>query len=116
MFHRRISLTSVLLQLLGSGWNIKGFRLELIHISLIEDIRSSLTHLHGFQLFFCLYQKDKSYDSKVNFRQASNHCKRVLQAAKLAYATKLLPRNLAPVTFGKLLIVFSTKVNLLYLL
>ena len=28
----------------------------------------------------------------------------------------LLPRNLAVVTFGKLLIVFSTKVNLLYLL
>ena len=28
----------------------------------------------------------------------------------------LLPRNLALVTFGKLLIVFSTKVNLLYLL
>ena len=71
--------------------------------------------VHG-NPFFCLYQKDKSYDSKVNFRQASNHCKRVLQAAKLAYATKLLPRNLAPVTFGKLLIAFSTKVNLLYLL
>ena len=28
----------------------------------------------------------------------------------------LLPKNLALVTFGKLLIVFSTKVNLLYLL
>ena len=38
--------------------------------------------------FFHLYQKDKSSASKVNFRQASNHCKRVLQAAKLAYANK----------------------------
>ena len=38
--------------------------------------------------FFCLYQKDKSSDSKVKFRQASNRCKRVLEAAKLAYATK----------------------------
>ena len=38
--------------------------------------------------FFCLYQKDKSSDSKVKFRQASNHCKRVLEAAKLAYADK----------------------------
>ena len=38
--------------------------------------------------FFCLYQKDKSSDSKVKFRQASNHCKRVLEAAKLAYANK----------------------------
>ena len=36
--------------------------------------------------FFRLYQKDKSSDSKVKFRQASNHCKRVLEAAKLAYA------------------------------
>ena len=32
--------------------------------------------------------KDKSSDSKVKFRQASNHCKRVLEAAKLAYANK----------------------------
>ena len=35
-----------------------------------------------------MYQKDKSSDSKVNFRQASNRCKRVLEAAKLAYANK----------------------------
>ena len=38
--------------------------------------------------FFCLYQTEKSSDSKVKFRQASNHCKRVLEAAKLAYANK----------------------------
>ena len=38
--------------------------------------------------FFRLYQKDKSFESKVKFRQASNLCKRVLQAAKLAYANK----------------------------
>ena len=38
--------------------------------------------------FFCLYQKDKSSDSKVKFRQASNCCKRILEAAKLAYANK----------------------------
>ena len=36
--------------------------------------------------FFRLHQKDKS--SKVKFRQASNRCKRVLEAAKLAYANK----------------------------
>ena len=35
-----------------------------------------------------MYQKDKSSDSKVKFRQASNRCKRVLEAAKLAYANK----------------------------
>ena len=38
--------------------------------------------------FFHLYQKDKSSESKVKFRQASNRCKRVLEAVKLAYATK----------------------------
>ena len=35
--------------------------------------------------FFLLYQEDKSY-STVKLRQTSNHCKRVLAAAKLAYA------------------------------
>ena len=75
-----------------------GFRLELMHISLIENSRSSLIHLHGFQLlvlrpwfieitlFICT--KEKSSDSKVKFRQASNRGKRVLEAAKLAYANK----------------------------
>ena len=38
--------------------------------------------------FFCLYRREKSSDSKVKFRQASNRCKRVLEAAKLAYANK----------------------------
>ena len=38
--------------------------------------------------FFCLYQQNKTSESKAKFRQASNHCKRVLEAAKLAYATK----------------------------
>ena len=36
----------------------------------------------------CLYQQNKSFESKVKFRQASNHCKRVLEAAKLAHANK----------------------------
>ena len=38
--------------------------------------------------FFHLYQKDKYSESKVKFRQASNCCKMVLEAAKLAYANK----------------------------
>ena len=38
--------------------------------------------------FFCLYQQNKSSDSKVKFRKASNLLKRVLEAAKLAYGTK----------------------------
>ena len=76
-----------------------GFRLELMYISLIENIRSSLIHLHGSPAscaaaivdrnhFFRLYQREKCSDSKVKFRQASNHCKRVLEDGKLAYANK----------------------------
>ena len=38
--------------------------------------------------FFHLYQQNKSSESKAKFRQARNCCKRVLEAAKLAYATK----------------------------
>ena len=47
MFHGRISLNLVLLLLLVNF--VSGFRLELMYISLIESIRSSLTHFHGFQ-------------------------------------------------------------------
>ena len=36
-----------------------------------------------------MYQKDKSSDSKVKFRQASNCYKRVLEAATLAYANQI---------------------------
>ena len=67
--------------------------------------------------FFCLHQKDKSSNSKVKFRQASNRCRRVLEAATLAHANK----TKEPITSQKLgshdlLIVFSRKVNLLYFL
>ena len=64
--------------------------------------------------FFHLYQKDQSSDSKLKFRQASNCCKRILEAAKFAYANKTKVCHFL-VTFGELPIVFSTKVNLLYL-
>ena len=36
--------------------------------------------------FFCLYQQNKSSESKVKFRQAINSYKRALEAAKLLYA------------------------------
>ena len=35
-----------------------------------------------------MHQQNKYSESKVKFRQASNHCKRVLEAEKHAYATK----------------------------
>ena len=67
--------------------------------------------------FLCLHQQNKSSESKIKFRQASNHCKRVLNAAKLAYATKT-KESITSQKLGsqKLLIVLSIKVNLLYLL
>ena len=49
------------------------------------DCAAAIVHRNHF---FHLYQQNKSSESKVMFRQASNHCKRVLEAAKLAYATK----------------------------
>ena len=36
-----------------------------------------------------MYQKDKSSESEKKFRQANNCCKRVLEAAKFAYANKI---------------------------
>ena len=36
--------------------------------------------------FFCLYQQNKSSESKVKFRQAINSYKRAFEAAKLSYA------------------------------
>ena len=47
MFQGEISLNSVLLLLLVNF--LSGFRLELMYISLIQNIRSNLTHLHAFQ-------------------------------------------------------------------
>ena len=129
MFHRRISLNSVLLLLLVNF--VSGFSLELMYIPrhkyqvkphsspwFSAACAAAIVHRNHF---IRLYQQNKSSESKVKFRQASNCCKRVFEAAKLAYATKTkesisLPRNLALGTFGKLLAVFSTKVNLLYLL
>ena len=43
--------------------------------------------------FFHLHQKDESSESEAKFRWASNCCKRVLEAAKLAYAYKTKESN-----------------------
>ena len=58
--------------------------------------------------FFCLYQQNQSSESKVKFMQTSNHCKRVLEAAKLAcvYITKesITSQKLGSCFFLRLLI------------
>ena len=53
MLHGKISINLVLLLLLLVDF-LSGFRLEFMYISLIENIRSSLTHLDGFQLLVLL--------------------------------------------------------------
>ena len=64
------------------------------------SVRSSLTHLHGFQLlvllpsfieitfFVCINRINLLNLKESSDGQASNHCKRVLEAAKLAHANK----------------------------
>ena len=51
MFYGRISLNSVLLLLKNF---VSGVRFELMYRSLIESIRSSRAHFHGFQLLLLL--------------------------------------------------------------
>ena len=50
--HGKLSLSLVLPLLLVNF--VSGFRLEWMYISLIENIRSSLIYLHGFQLLVML--------------------------------------------------------------
>ena len=71
--------------------------------------------------FFCFYQQNKSYESKLKFKQAVNRCKRILEAIKLAYANKtkesITSQKLGSLDFWRIAnIVFSAKLNLLYFL
>ena len=78
----------------------------------------SIVHRNHF-LNFRINQQYKFSESKIKFRQASNPCKKVLDAAINFYMLikqkiPLLPRNVDLMTSGELPLVFSTKVNLLY--
>ena len=101
-------------------------------ISLILSIMSNLTPSLWFSVgcavaivhrnhIFCLCQHNKSSESKVMLIHASNlfFVKGFLKLPNLHLLLKQkspsLPRNLALRTFGELLIVLSTKSNLLYL-
>ena len=61
------------------------FRQISVHPLLISTTFSWLVHWYHS---FCLYQQNKSSESKVKYIQASNHCKTVLEASKLVYAKK----------------------------
>ena len=96
MFQGRIFLNSVLLLLLVNLWVVQfGIDVYIPHHKYQVKHHSSPWCSAGFAAaiiyrnhFFHLYQQNKSSESEVKFRQASNHCKRVLEATKLAYATK----------------------------
>ena len=120
MFHGRMSLDSVLLLLLVSF--LSGFRLELMHICPI--------HLHGFQLLMQLPQFIEITffvcTNKLNLQNLKQSSCRLVIVAKgflklpnlhmiIKQKSPSFPRNVALWTFGKLTIVFLTKLNLLYL-
>ena len=124
MFHGRISLNYAAGEL--CKWIRVGIDVYIPHRRYQVMSHSSPCFLAAYTVvivygnyFFHLYQPNKSSKSKAKFRWASNCCKRVLEAAKLAYANKKRVYHFpfsALGTFGKLLIAFSTKVNLLYFL
>ena len=128
MFHERISLNSVLLLLLINS--VSEFRLELMYISLIVSIKSNLNHFHGFWQLVLLpwFIEITSFIStnRINLLNLKESSERVVIIAKvllklpnlhvlLKQKSLSLPRNLVLRTFGELLIVSSTKANLLYL-
>ena len=119
VFHGRISLNLGLLLLLVNFIRHHKYHVKPHSSPWWFSAACAPSIAHRTQ-FFHLYQQNKSSESKLNFRQASNCCKRVFESAKLAYTTKtkesMTSQKLGSRVFGELVIVFSTKVNLLYLL
>ena len=93
-------------------------------LTVVDLCKTSIvwTTISHKNLFFCLYhQQNKSSASKAQFRQASNRCKKVLEAAKSAYGNKakdvITSQKLGFCIFWWIAeIVFWTQLNLLYLL
>ena len=73
MFHGRISSNSVLLLLLVNF--VRGFRLELMYIFLIVNIRSNFSHLHGFQLLVMSVSTENGLFWQQNITQDSKSSK-----------------------------------------
>ena len=75
------------------------FNLKVLYILLFEKCQVKSHSFPSFSAagvaaivhrnhYFWLYQQNKFSQSKVKFRYVSNCCKKVLEAAKLAYANK----------------------------
>ena len=104
-------------------WVQVGINIHILHPKYMVKSHSSPWFSAAFAAaivhknhFFRLCQQTKSSESKAKFRQASNYCLRFLEAPKLTYATETKVSITSLGTFVEFLIVFSTKVNLLYLL
>ena len=125
MLHWRISLSWMFLLMLINF--VTGFLLELMYTSLTINIRSSLIHLHGFQVLLVLPLLLEItffiFINRVNLlwlRPRSDSlvitAKRLLKLLKLLMLIKQRslspPRNLVLLTFYNL-IAFWRKINLL---
>ena len=128
MLHWRISLSWMFLLMLINF--VTGFLLELMYTSLTINIRSSLIHLHGFQVLLVLPLlleiTSFIFINRVNLlwlRPRSDSlvitAKRLLKLLKLLMLIKQRslspPRNLVLLTFYNL-IAFWRKINLLFFL
>ena len=125
MYHGRISLNSVIQLVLVNfvKWVQVGIDEYIPHCTYQVKPHSfpwfpaacAATIVHRNH-FFRLHQQNKSSQSKVKFRQASNCCKRALEAAKLAYANKTKESIRLSGLLANCQYLFSAKVNLLYLI
>ena len=128
MFYGSIFINSMLLLLLLVTF-VKGFRLELMYITLTVKIRPILNYLtRGFELLVLLsYFVEITFfvcTSQINLLNLKEISDRLVIVAKgflklptlhmlIKRKSPSLPKNLAVGTFDKLLLVFSTKVNFL---
>ena len=128
MLHWRISLSWMLLLMLISF--VTRLLLELMYTSLTINIRSSLIHLHGFQVLLVLPLlleiTSFIFINRINLLWLSPRsdslvitAKRLLKLLKLLMLIKERslspPRNLVFLTFYNL-IAFWRKINLLFFL
>ena len=113
MFHGKIALRVVRLLLLVNF--VSEFRLKLMYISLIVSFWSSLMCAAAIVFFVCTNILNL-LNLKTNSDRLFQKFLKLPNLHMLIKQSLSLPRDFAVGTFGELQIVFSTKVNLPYLL
>ena len=76
------SATSEFCEQVQVGIDVYIFHCNILYLSCVTAI------VHRNHFFYCTNKTNKSSEPKVQFRQTSNHCKRVVEVAKLAYFNK----------------------------